>query len=628
MGAGQPDDPRRPLPSLRPGRERHHLRQRRRRGGAQAAQRRARRRRLHPGRRARNRGEQRRVRQGRLQRPQRHRSVRGDRRGTGEAGVHPAQMSYVEAHATGTPLGDPIEVTALTQAYQQLAHGELAPGSCSIGSVKGNVGHLGHASGVTALIKVVLSLENEQLPPSINCDEPNPKLGLESSPFRVNTELTPWPRTAGRPRLAGVSSLGIGGTNVHAIVEEGPSPALTAPDGRERVLVWSGKTPQAERDYRDRLAQHLARAGGAAFADTAATLQRGRTAHLHRAALVAADADAAESALTDARAPKVVLGRGVAAPRGIVFLLPGQGTQHTGMARGLYGTDAAFTRAFDQCLDLFDDHGIAVRTAWHGAEGDELQGTALAQPLLFAVEYALSRMWLSWGVRPSGLLGHSIGELAAAAVAGVFSLTDGAALVAARARAMAQAQTGGMYAVAASAETVAPLLPQGLSLAVDNGPRQTVVAGPLPELDAFAEVLKARGISARPVRTSHAFHSPMMAAAAETFERAFDGVELHAPAIPIHSAATGRLVTDAEAMSPGFWARQLVDPVRLVRRWAPCWRTPICCCSKSVPDGRWRRWPPGTRRWIPHGTRSRPPCRGSARPATAATGAPPWTRSR
>ncbi|MEU9036336.1 type I polyketide synthase [Streptomyces sp. NPDC048352] len=479
------------------------------------------------------------------------------------AGVHPAQMSYVEAHCTGTPLGDPIEVTALTRAYQSLADGDLEPGGCAIGSVKGNVGHLGHASGVTALIKVVLSLENEQIPPSINCAAPNPKLGLESSPFRVNTELTPWPRTTGTPRLAGVSSLGIGGTNVHAIVEEGPSPALTAPDGKDRLLVWSGKTPGAEREYRDRLAEHLGRTGAAAFADTAATLQQGRTAHLHRAAVVAADPATAVAALTDPGASKLVVGRGAAVPRGVVFLLPGQGTQHAGMARGLYGTEYTFTRAFDECLDLFDEHGLAVRTAWRTAESDDrLQDTSLAQPLLFAVEYALSRMWLSWGIRPAGLLGHSIGELAAAAVAGVFGLAEGTALVAARARAMEETEPGGMYAVAASAETLAPLLPASLSLAVVNGPRQTVIAGPLPELAAFAEVLKADGISSRPVRTSHAFHSPMMAEAAAKFERAFEGVELRPPAIPIHSAATGRPVTDEEATTPAFWARQLTDPVR------------------------------------------------------------------
>ncbi|MFE4976386.1 SDR family NAD(P)-dependent oxidoreductase [Kitasatospora sp. NPDC056651] len=479
------------------------------------------------------------------------------------AGVHPAEISYVEAHATGTPLGDPIEVTALTQAYQRLAGGDLETGGCVIGSVKGNVGHLGHASGVTSLIKVVLSLENEQIPQTVNCAEPNPKLGLESSPFRVATGLTGWPRTPGAPRLAGVSSLGIGGTNVHAVVEEGPAPAPAAQEERERLVVWSGKDPQAEREYRTRLAGHFERVQEDAFADTVATLQHGRTAHLHRAALVATGAGDAAAALAEPGAPRVVTGRGAAVPREVAFLLPGQGAQHAAMARGLYGTEKAFTRALDECLDLLDAHDPRIRRIWRGAATDEeLRDTTLAQPLLFAVDYAVSRMWLSWGVRPAVLLGHSIGELAAAAVAEVFSLADGAALVATRARAMGRVEPGGMLAVSAPAGTVEGLLPAGLTLAVVNGPQQSVVAGRLPVLEDFAAALRAEGISSVPVRTSHAFHSPMMAAAAEEFERAFDGVELRAPRLPIRSAATGRLITDQEAMTPAFWSRQLVDPVR------------------------------------------------------------------
>ncbi|GAA1918547.1 type I polyketide synthase [Streptantibioticus ferralitis] len=480
------------------------------------------------------------------------------------AGVTPQQISYVEAHATGTPLGDPIEVAALHQAYRDLGHDGGETASCALASVKGNIGHLGHAAGTAALIKAVLSLENEQIPPSINVTDLNPKLGLEQSPFYVNDVLRRWDRVLGRPRMAAVNSLGIGGTNVHAVLEEAPARQPTTAEDRARIVVWSARTGQAERAYRARLADHLGRQNGEGFADTAATLQHGRSPHGVRAAVVASRPDQAAAALTGtANAPRVITGPGTArTPRPVTYVFPGQGSQHAGMAAGLHGSEAAFTRAFDECLDLLDTHGLTVRTTWLNATDDEqLQDTAIAQPLLFATGYALAQMWSAWGVTPHQLLGHSVGELTAATIAGVLDLPDAARLVAARAQAAAAAPPGGMLAVTAAAEALVPLLPEALQVAVVNGPRQTVVSGPEDVLQEFGVALAERGINARPVLTSHAFHSRSMAAAADCFEAAFSGVALRAPRIPVRSAMTGRLVTDEEATSPGFWAGQLAQPV-------------------------------------------------------------------
>jgi acyl transferase domain-containing protein/acyl carrier protein len=477
------------------------------------------------------------------------------------SGVDPAEVSYVEAHSTGTVLGDPIEVAALNQAFRRAAAGDLEPGGCHLGSVKGNVGHLGHAAGVASLIKVVLSLENERIPPSINYERPNPKLELDGSPFAVIDRLRPWPRTPGRPRIAGMNSLGIGGTNVHALIEEAPVAVHSPHDGRPRIVVWSGRTAEAERGYREKLSQYFGWHGDEVFADATATLRRGRTPHKVRSALVATGSADVAAALADGGSAAVLSADGTE-PGEPVLLFPGQGSQHLGMAEDLYATEPVFARVLDECLGLFDAQGLRVRDAWRSARGDEdLEATETAQPLLFAVGYAMARTWASWGIEPTAVLGHSIGELTAATVAGVFDLPDAIALVAARARAMRTAPEGGMLAVTCDLETVQPLLIDGVVVAVANGPNQTVLAGAPDALAAMQPVLSEHGLVSRRVRTSHAFHSPAMAAAAEQFRAAFDGVRARAPRVPVFSAATGRPMTADEATSPAFWADQLVRPV-------------------------------------------------------------------
>jgi acyl transferase domain-containing protein/acyl carrier protein len=485
-------------------------------------------------------------------------SVRGQAAAVIEAmemgGFRPADISYVEAHATGTELGDPIELEALNQAYRQLSGGDLAPGGCPIASVKGNVGHLGHAAGVTSLIKVVLSLQHELIPANINFETPNPKLPLDGSPFVVNQHATPWPAQPGRTRLAGVNSLGIGGTNVHMIVGEAPSAAPVSPDDRPRLVVWSARTAAARDAAQGVLAEHFGSLPENRFAGAVATLQRGRTEHAVRGAVVASSAaQAAESVLafTGTSASKV---------DSVGFLLPGQGSQHAAMAAGLHESDETFCATFDECLAHLRTHGCDVLRPWR--ESTDVTDTRLAQPLLFAVEYALAAMWASWGVRPDWLLGHSIGELTAAAVAEVVDLPAAAALVAARARAMAAVAPGTMLAVRASADDLLADLPEGVEVAVVNGPGQVVLAGPHDAIDAYAALLAGSGVAARRVRTSHAFHSSAMRAAEPEFRAAFDGVTLRAPRIPVISAATGAALTAEQATDPAFWVGQLSQPVR------------------------------------------------------------------
>ncbi|MFJ2638302.1 SDR family NAD(P)-dependent oxidoreductase [Streptomyces sp. NPDC087511] len=478
------------------------------------------------------------------------------------AGIDASDISAVESHGTGTALGDPIELAALNQAFRLLASQDLEPGSCALTSVKGNVGHLGHAAGVTSLIKVVLSLDAERIPGNVNLSSPNPKLELDGSPFRLPTAAQDWPRTPGRPRYAGVSSLGIGGTNVHAVLEEGPEPIVEPHGNRPRLVVWSGRSAGVADTYRRRIAEHFATTGENGFAAGTDTLQRGRTAHRVRGAAVATSAAEAVAVLTDPQATALT-----ATTRDrtgeVAFLFPGQGSQHAGLAFDLYDHEPAFAESFDTVLDLFEAQDLPVRRWWRdAARDDDLQDTLRAQPLLFAVEYALARMWLSWGVRPTALLGHSIGEVAAAAVSGVMSLQDAVRVVAVRARAMDRMPAGGMLAVAGPVEEVRGLLTGGVHIAVVNGPRQVVVASAPEALKEFAAAARTAGLASRRVPTSHAFHSPAMTEAAEEYRAALAALELNPPRIPLYSAATGALMTDRQATDPAFWADQLTGPVR------------------------------------------------------------------
>ncbi|MEV0232196.1 SDR family NAD(P)-dependent oxidoreductase [Nonomuraea sp. NPDC050786] len=476
------------------------------------------------------------------------------------SGVDPRDISYVEAHGTGTRVGDPIELAGLSDAYRSASAGPLPAQYCPIGSVKSNIGHLGQAAGVAALIKTTLALHHRQIPPSINMSTPNPEVDWANSPFYVNTELRDWPAEPGRPRRAGVSSFGIGGTNSHVIVEESPTPA--AGNGYRRateILTWSAMNETAESQLRDRLATHFAELADERFGDTAYTLRVGRSGKPVRAALAAVDAADAAAGLRDTT--RVLTWDGV--PRDLVFALPGQGAQHPGMCRELYDHEPAFRQGCDAAFEVLEPLlGFDLRALWMSS-GDpkRLAETEVAQPLLYVFEYTLAHCLMHWGVSPGMLIGHSLGELVAGAVSGVFGFEDGLRAVATRARVMHRMPRGRMLAVAAGPEEITDLVNADVALATINGPRQVVLAGPEGAIDEAAAVLTARAVACKVLATSHAFHSPAMADAAVELEKALGELRLSSPRIPIISAATGEVISDDQATTPGFWARQLVEPV-------------------------------------------------------------------
>jgi amino acid adenylation domain-containing protein len=475
-----------------------------------------------------------------------------------DAGVAAAQISYVEAHGTGTTLGDPIEIAALTRVF-----GESPDKTCTIGSVKSNIGHLDGAAGVANLIKVVLAISHRELPPSLHFTTPNPELHLDRTPFEVNTRLRAW--SAPGRRLAGVSSFGIGGTNAHVVVEE---PPVTAPSDAAQpwqLVPLSAKTPAALDALSQRLANYL---GGDAvpLADAAYTLQVGRRAHSHRRFVVARSAVDAARALAGGGAPPAVSGFAETREPAVVFMFSGQGSQYSRMAFGLYDGDAAFRADVDRCAELFEPllQCDLREVLFGGGAGQpaELTQTRLTQPALFAIEYALARMWMRCGVAPAAMIGHSIGEYVAACLAGVFSLEDAVLIVAARGRVMQQQLPGAMLAVMLPAHDVATKLASDISIAAINAPSLTVVAGPAESIAAMESRLAADGVTARRVETSHAFHSPMMAPAAAALADYMRQIKLQAPAIPFVSNVTGTWITAEQATSAEYWARHLREPVQ------------------------------------------------------------------
>ncbi len=476
------------------------------------------------------------------------------------AGVRPRDVTLVEAHATGSQLGDPIEVAALTSAFRQLGTAEA--GACALASVKGNIGHLGHAAGMTSMIKVALALENETIPASAGFREPNPALELDGSPFYVPTQATPWPREAQRPRVALVNTYGVGGTNAAAVLAEAPVVAPVPAPVRPRIVVWSARTEQAADAYRERLAAHFAHIGAEDFAASVGTLQRGRTPYARRGAVVAADARAAAALLRDPSSAGRLTSPAPGTASRIAFLFPGLGAQHAGMAQELHDRSPAFAKALDECLDLFAAEGLAVREPWRDGDEARLRDVLVAEPLIFAVEHALAQAWRAWGITPAAVLGYGVGEIAAATAAGVFSLADAVRVVAARARAVADTPPGGMLAVGAPREDVLPLLRDGVQVAAVNGPAQVVVAGPAEALAEAMASLRSAGLPCRPVPAAHAPHTPVVAGAVPVLEQELRRLRPAAPEVRLYSAAAGRVVSAAETTDPGFWARQIAESVR------------------------------------------------------------------
>ncbi|MEU9504685.1 beta-ketoacyl synthase N-terminal-like domain-containing protein [Micromonospora sp. NPDC048170] len=488
------------------------------------------------------------------------------------AGLTAREIGLMEAHGTGTVVGDPIEVDALTQAYR--ADTDEAS-YCALGSVKGNVGHLGPAAGVAGLIKATLAVREGIIPPTINWAPVNPAITLDDSPFRLATEPQPW--TGGSRRVAAVSSFGIGGTNAHVIVappaEPEPRPEPVGP----HLLTLSARTPEALAAATDRLAAHLERAD-VRLDDVAFTLHEGRTAHPLRRAVAARSTTEAAGRLRAAAHPAVP----VTGHREIAFLLPGQGAQHAGAGRGLYAAEPAYREAVDACSDLLVPLlGLDLRTLLHADPTDDtaqaaLARTAVTQPAIFTLEWALAALWKARGVVPAALIGHSVGELAAATIAGVFSLEDALRVVAARGRLMQSVAPGAMLALPVGVEAAADLLPPDLEIAADNSPSACVVSGTEDAVARFAAELEDIGITGTPLRTSHAFHSRMMESILDEFATVLDGTRLAAPTVPFLSNVTGDWADAEQVTHPGYWVTQLRQPVRfraavtqLIRRGNP-----------------------------------------------------------
>lgn len=479
------------------------------------------------------------------------------------ARVDPASVGYVEAHATATPLGDPVEVDGLNRAFQLVAGRELPSGSIALGAVKSNLGHLGPASGVAGFIKTVLSLQHEQLPPTINFTSVNPRLELERTPFFVNDRLRPWPRRPDAPRRAAVSSFGFGGTNAHVVLEEAPAPtaARAVPPQQPELLVWSAADEEVTDAVAVALADRLAGTDQPALADVAHTLRVGRSALRHRRAVVCRDRQEAVAALRGTL-PKDTH-RGAAGSRRIVLVLPGQGAQHPGMASELHRMLPGFREPFDQCLaGLSDALGFDLRRVWTEEQRpEEIARTVHAQPLLFAVEYAVARALAGFGVRPDVLLGHSIGELVAGTLAGVIDLPDAVRAVAARGVLMERMPRGAMLAVAADLDQVRAGLIEGIEVSTVNSTGQVVVGGQPADLERYADRLRQQGVPSRLLATSHAFHTSGMQDAADEFQDVLAGMKLRPAESAMVSSATGEPLRDDEAVSPAFWAQQLVRPV-------------------------------------------------------------------
>jgi acyl transferase domain-containing protein/thioesterase domain-containing protein len=480
------------------------------------------------------------------------------------AGVDADSISYVETHGTGTSIGDPIEVTALTQAFRQSTE---KCGFCAIGSVKSNIGHLDAAAGVAGFIKTVLALRNKELPPSLHFSSPNPLIDFQNSPFYVNNRLTDWKCHRGR-RRAGVTSLGIGGTNAHVILEEAPPAEQSGASRRWQTLTISSKTATALESATTQLAEYLVKHPSLNLADVAYTCHRGRKAFAHRRAVVCASLKDAIHALRGGD-PKRVLTAQAAEKASAVFLFSGQGSQYAGMGKDLYDNEADFRSQVDLCSEILHPQlGLDLRTILYPSsqrspEADELLGqTWITQPALFVIEFALASLWISWGIRPAAMIGHSLGELVAACHSGVLSLEAALTMVAIRGRLMRSLSGGSMLAVNLSEQEAGSLLGKNLSLAGVNAPDQCVLSGPADAIDEIQQFLSQEGKYCHRLHTSHAFHSAAMEGILEPFTEAVRGLALKPPTTPFISNVTGEWIRAEEATDPTYWARHLRQPVR------------------------------------------------------------------
>jgi acyl transferase domain-containing protein/thioesterase domain-containing protein len=483
------------------------------------------------------------------------------------AGVDPETINYVEAHGTATPLGDPIEVAALRKAFGSRT---AEKNFCALGSVKSNIGHLDAAAGVAGLIKAVLAVKHGEIPPSLHYKRPNPKIDLDGGPFYVAAKLRQW-ETREHPRRAGVSSFGIGGTNAHVIVEEAPSPVVTEESRRKlQLLTLSARTAGALEDASRRLGEHLRAHNEPNLGDVSFTLASGRREFNHRRIVIGGDRTEAADALESADAKRVLSGRSGARDLPVVFMLPGQGAQHVAMGGGIYASEPLFRAEVDRCCELLKPQlQVDLRELLYPAASQcddaspRLTETQFAQPALFVTEYALARLWMSWGVRPAAMIGHSIGEYVAACLAGVMSLPDALKLVATRGRLVQKLPQGSMLSVEMTAAEARDVLHgiESVSLAAVNSARRSVFSGTHEAIAELAQRLNKGGVASRRLETSHAFHSSMMDPILDSFAEVLRSVKLQAPQIPYVSNLTGKWIRAEEAANPDYWVKHLRNTV-------------------------------------------------------------------
>ena len=489
------------------------------------------------------------------------------------AGVAPAQISYVEAHGTGTSLGDPIEVESLQNV---LMEGRNPDQPCWIGSVKTNIGHLEAAAGMAGLIKVVLSLQHQEIPPHLHLEKINPYISLAGMPITIPTQNQSWSCSG---RFAGISAFGFGGTNCHAILEEAPSSSLPEErlEGGERplMLTLSAKSNEALQDLALKYNDFFASYSEVSLADVCFSANTGRTAFNHRLAVVARSPEQMRSSLGAFAAGETVEVKGEVTSKKrpkIAFLFTGQGSQYVGMGKQLYQTQSTFRKAIDRCAEILQPYldqpllEVLYPESGNGLDNSStpLQETAYTQPALFAIEYALFKLWLSWGIEPTFVMGHSVGELVAACVAGVFSLEDGLKLIAERGRLMqALPADGDMVAVLASLSHVLEIINDAseVAIAAVNGPQSVVISGKRDSLEAVVASFKAQGIKTKRLNVSHAFHSPLMEPMLSAFERVAAEVTYSSPRLKLISNLTGEIATD-EIATPHYWCRHIRQPVR------------------------------------------------------------------
>lgn len=493
------------------------------------------------------------------------------------SGVSPDTITYIETHGTGTPLGDPIEILALTNAYRAYTERK---GYCAIGSVKSNIGHLDAASGIVSLIKTTMGLDKKLIPPSLNYNEPNPKIDFDSSPFYVNKELTKWEKSE-FPRRGAVSSFGFGGTNTHVVLEEAPLSYQSRASRSWQLMTFSAKTQDALKRNMSNMADFLSNNSSYSLADVAYTLKVGRKNFEYRNMFICRDTDDVVDILKAPDSKRICKNSGEPGQKSVVFMFPGQGSQYVNMTREIYNTETVFRIEVEKCCEILKNiTGFDLRDVLYVEETcrDEaelmLKKTIITQPVLFTIEYALAKLLISWGIYPKAMIGHSLGEYTAACISGVMTLETALSLIAARSKLMQQLQGGVMLSVSLPESELISIIGDKVSLAAVNGPSLCVVSGDAEAVCELEKILLEQGVNHRRLHTSHAFHSKMMEPVIGDFKEIIQGFELLPPKFPYISNLTGTWIKEEEAVNPDYWASHMRETVRFADGIASIFKLP------------------------------------------------------